>query len=197
MPVQADDITTTETPETPAPAPSKDASKDTGKEGGEIPDAVLEEVPALQLLLNGSPPATFAPKEAQFPELKVLEKHLKDLGKAGFGVYGTKDGSNVVLFNGLYITPEQVKKADEAGQLDSVAVPYEELRGALGAESAQGEPDTAGATVTPPAPSGGAPAATPKSVTTARTKNISIGAPTSGPAPGQGRILNSILKPVV
>lgn len=198
MPVNAEDITAAPAAETPAPAPAAEEPKPKDTEdGGELPDEVLEAAPALQLLLNGSPPATFAPKDAEFPELETVAKHLKDLGKAGFGVYGTKDGANVVVFNGLYITPAEVKAADEAGQLDSIAVPYEELRDALGTESAQGEPQGAQPAATPPPTSGGSPASTPKSVSTARAKNISVGSPTSGPAPGQGRILNNILKPVV
>lgn len=48
---------------------------------------------------------------------------------------------------------------------------------------------------TPPiAPS--LPASVQKRLLAERNANLSPGAPTSGPAPGQGRILNSILKPV-
>lgn len=191
----------------PAPAAQDEETPKEAKGGEELPEALLKEAPALQLLMNGSPPATFAPTDAEFPELKTVAKHIKDLGKAGFGVYGTKDGSNVVVFNGLYITPDEVKAADEAGQLDAVAAPYAELRtalqgGAEGTTATEASPDASGAIPTPaalPAASAGpaAPAATQNKIASKRLANVSLGSPTSGPAPGQGRILNNIAKPVV
>jgi len=201
--VSPDDLMPANAAEPTTPEPKAEKA-DEG--GGEIPDAVLEAAPALQLLLNGSPPATFAPKDAEFPEIEVVAKHIKDLGKAGFGVYPTKDGANVVVFNGLYVTPEQVAAADEAGQLDQIAAPYAELRTALeggtpSAGATETSPDASGAASMPPiapAPSGGGPSAgTEKKIAQARLKNSTLGTPTSGPAPGQGRILNNIAKPVV
>lgn len=191
-PINADDIAPAPEAETPAPAPVEEAAP--AEEGAGLPDALLEAAPALQLLMQGSPPATFAAVNAEFPEIETVSKHVKDLGEAGFGIYPTADGVNLVVFNGLYITPEEVKAADEAGQLDQIAVPYEELRSAFGAEPVKGAVASA-----PPPPSGSPPPnpTTGKKLTTARVKNLSVGAPTSGPVPGQGRIMNSILKPVV
>lgn len=198
MAVQAEDISAAPAAQTPAPAPEAPAKEAPATEDGAgLPDALLKEVPALQLLMNGSPPATFAARDAQFPELETVAKHIKDLGEAGFGVYGTQDGANIVVFNGLYVTPDELKTADEGGQLASIAVPYEELRSAFDAPGdAASAPADGSAVMAPPMPSGGA-APPQKSVTTARAKNISAGSPTSGPVPGQGRILNNILKPVV
>lgn len=199
MAVNAEDISAAPSAPAPAPepAPAPAEPKAESAEAGDLPDALLQEVPALQLLMNGSPPATFAARDAQFPELETVAKHIKDLGEAGFGVYGTQDGTNIVVFNGLYVTPEELKAADEAGQLANIAVPYEELRSAFDQPSGPASAPADGSTVTaPPMPSSGG-AAPPPSVTTARAKNISVGTPTSGPVPGQGRILNSILKPVV
>lgn len=209
MAINANDIMPA-APAAAAPAPAvQAAAEDEPKEakGGDIPEAVLEAAPALQLLLNGSPPATFAPKDAEFPEIGVIAKHIKELGKAGFGIYPTKDGQNIVFFNGLYITPEQVAQADEAGQLDAIAAPYGELRTALeGGTAAAGDteasPEAAGGIPTPsavPAASAGpsAPAATQNKIAQARLKNVALGSPTSGPVPGQGRILSNIAKPVV
>lgn len=191
----------------PAAPADRDEEPKEAKGGEGLPEALLKEAPALQLLLNGSPPATFAPTDAEFPELKTVAKHIKDLGKAGFGVYGTKDGSNVVVFNGLYITPDEVKAADEAGQLEAIAAPYGELRTALegGAASAgatEASPEAPGGIPTPSAlpaaPAGPQPpAATQNRIASKRLSNVSLGSPTSGPAPGQGRILNNIAKPVI
>jgi hypothetical protein len=193
--VNAEDLTPTPTPEPGVAAAAPEAPASGPETGEELPDELLTAVPALQLLMNGSPPATVAPRDAGFPELKVVEKYIQDLGEAGFGLYPTKDEKSVVFFNGLYVTPEDVKAADEAGTLDSIAVPYEELRGAVGMQS---ETADEGSPSAPPS-SAPAPANTPtkKKLATARTKNLTLGQPTSGPVPGQGRILNNILKPVV
>jgi len=201
--VSPEDLVPAAAGETPSPepaaAPAPEAAPKESPASDELPDELLKEAPALQLLLQGAPPATIAPKDAEYPELKVVAKHLKDLGKAGFGVYPTADGANIVFFNGLYVTPEDVAAADKAGTLDQIAVPYDELRGALGAQdgtaSASG---AASAPVTPPQAAGAPPnASTENKLASARIKNTSVGAPTSGPVPGQGRILNNILKPVV
>lgn len=203
-PVSPEDIVAAPAAETPAPAPetapaAPEEPKADTKAGDELPDELLKEAPALQLLLQGSPPATFASKDAEYPELKVVAKHIKELGKAGFGLYQTTDKANVVLFNGLYVTPEDVAAADKAGTLDKIAVPYDELRGALGAQD--GAASASGAesapTTAPAAPASQPAASTENKLTTARVKNLSVGAPTSGPVPGQGRIINNILKPVV
>jgi hypothetical protein len=202
--VSPEDIVAAPAAETPAPAPetapaAPEEPKAKAEAGDELPDELLKEAPALQLLLQGSPPATFAPKDAEYPELKTVAKHLKELGKAGFGVYPTKDGANIVFFNGLYVTPDDVAAADKGGTLDQIAVPYDELRSALGSQEApSGTPGAESAPVSAPAAPGAQPAAsTENKLTTARVKNLSVGAPTSGPVPGQGRILNNILKPVV
>jgi hypothetical protein len=188
-------------------APAEPAAKPSEDGAHELPDALLKEVPALQLLMQGSPPATIASKDAKFPELDTVGKHIKDLGRAGFGVYQTKDKANVVVFNGLLVTPDEVKAADEAGTLDQIATPYEQLRSefAAGATEAGGAAPASeagggvSAGVTTAAASGGAPAApaAQRALTAERVTNLQPGSPTSGPAPGQGRILNSLLKPVV
>lgn len=156
--------------------------------------------------MQGSPPATVAPKDAEFPELKTVSKHLKDLGAAGFGIYQTKDKSQVVFFNGLFITPDDVKAADKAGTLDKIAVPYADLRTALeggGAEAggAAPGPEAAGApnvaAAAPAAPGAQPDASVDARLNAARITNLNPGAPTSGPAPGSGRLLNNILKPAI
>lgn len=198
--VNAEDIAPTPEAEA-APAPEAAPAEETDKKeetGGELSDELLTAAPALQLLMNGSPPATIAPKDAEFPELDTVAKHMKELSAAGFGVYPTKDKQNVVFYNALYVSPEDVKKADEDGKLDSIAVPYEELRTALSGEAAPVGGEASPAAPAAPAQAGSPPnASTENKLSTARTNNLSVGAPTSGPVPGQGRILNNILKPVV
>lgn len=176
-------------PKTDSPAPD---------EASELPDEVLK-MPILNSLLNGAPPAVYAPSDAKIPETKVIDKYSKELMGAGFAAYGTADGVNTVLFNQLFVTPEEIKAADANGTLlGQLAIPYEELAaGYEGAKLKDGEKPSEEPTV----PAGGMPApassATDKKLATARIANVAIGSPTSGPAPGQGRILNSALKPVV
>ena len=193
----------------PAAAPAAPAAEPAKGEAGDLPEALLKEVPALQLLMQGSPPATIAPKDAEYPELKVVAKHVKDLGAAGFGVYQTADKKNVVFFNGLLVTPDDLKAADEAGKLDQIAVPYADLRTALEggageasgtapAAEAAGAPNMAPAAAVAPAGAGAQPSpAVDARLNAARITNLNVGSPTSGPAPGSGRILNNILKPAI
>ena len=204
MPINPDEIVAAEPAATAPPEP---AAEPAAKSSNELPDALLKGVPVLQLLLQGAPPATIAPKDSKFPELKTVGTHLKDLGKAGFGIYQTQDGKDVVFFNGLLVTPDEVKAADEAGTLDQIATPYDQLR----AEFDGSAPEAGGAApaseaaggvsggVTSAATAGGPPAApaAQRALTASRVANLQPGSPTSGPAPGQGRLLNSLLKTVV
>lgn len=202
MPISPEDIQPAPEGTVKPASASKKPAESKKEDGGGLPDELLKEVPALNLLLQGAPPATYAPKDAEYPELKTVEKSVKELGAAGFGVYATQDGANVVLFNGLLVTPDEIKAADENGTLDQIAAPYDALQGEFngGDGEAGGAPASADvpglpAGVAVPGPSGGQPAS-PK-VQAARAKNTQPGSPTSGPLPGQGRILNSIVKPVV
>jgi len=176
-------------PATETPAPD---------EASELPEEVLK-LPVINSLMSGAPPAVYAPSDAKIPEIAIIDKYSKELMGAGFAAYGTADGANTVLFNQLFVTSDEIKAADEAGTLlGQLAVPYEELAaGYEGAKLKEGEEPSEVQTV----PAGGMPApassATDKKLTTARLQNVAIGSPTSGPAPGQGRILNSALKPVV
>lgn len=177
------------TPKTDSPAPD---------EAAELPEEVLK-MPIISSLMSGAPPAVYAPSDAKIPEVKIIDKYSKELMGAGFAAYGTADGVNTVLFNQLYVTPEEIKTADQNGTLlGQLAVPYEEL--AAGYENAKLK-DGEEPSEMPTVPAGGMPApassATDKKLATARIANVAMGSPTSGPAPGQGRILNSALKPVV
>lgn len=175
-------------PASPEPAPAPD-------EGGGIPDAVLQ-LPEFSAILRGSPPAVWADKADESPEVKIIVDNHKDLMNAGFGFYGGKDGQTVVLFNTQFTSPEEVKKMDAAGKLREFATPFDELKAHF-AQGDSGQP----ASPAPGGPAPVAPVAPPASVgkklATQRIKNLTPGGPTSGPTPGQGRILNSLGTPAV
>jgi len=174
-----------------------------------LPEEVLK-IPAMNALLQGSPPATYGPLKSKMPEIETLSKHAQDLKTAGFAAFESESMTgNFVLFNGLAIKPDEVMQADKAGSLDSVAVPFEALvksfdaakkdaaapaeDGAPPSQAAPGEAITpVAASSVPPLP-----ASAQRRTMSARVANLVPGSPTSGPAPGRGRVLNAISKPVV
>lgn len=176
-------------------------------EGGvDLPDELIQ-IPAMQAVVAGSPGA-FSAVLSQFekrPEAKIIASNRDNLMKAGFGLYRSLDGQTGVVFNQLFVSPDEVKAADQAGELAAIAPPFDQLNMEVGqagaanpvlAESARPEGFKAGAAApaTGPAPM---PASAQKSVATKRANNLQLGSPTSGPVPGEGRLLNTILKPVV
>lgn len=178
----------TGTPEAPAPAvPEAPAA-----EGGDIPDAVLQ-IPEMAGLLQGTPPAVWTSPDDQSPEVQTIVQNADALQQAGFGFYGGNDGQTTVMFNTQHVSAEELKAADAKGKLRDYATPFSELQSAYGAGAA---PEAAGA---PPAEVPAGPANVPldKKLATKRLQNLAIGDPTSGPTPGQGRLLSSIVTPTV
>jgi hypothetical protein len=181
--------------------PSSDAPK--APEGGFSDD--LLKIPAMQALFAGQPAAlsTSLKDFAKRPEAKVIQSHKDELQKAGIGLYRSLAGDLGVLFNQLHIAGQDIVAADKAGRLLEVAPPFDQVNSAvassgeanpvMNAAVPQG-PKTAGI---PPIPASPAPASVQNKTATARIKSLSPGSPTSGAAPGAGRILNSIMKPVV
>jgi len=173
------------------------APKDEAK--AQIPDEVLQ-VPAFRALLEGKPPAvSVSIGDAQkHPELQTIETHVEPLLYSGFGLYQAKDGKTVVFYNSQFIDGQAIKLADEKGKLDAVAAPYSELKSFFDQNIGEAAPPSQEPTSTPAAFTGTpAPASAQNKLATARLKSLSPGSPTSGPAPGQGRVLNAILKPTV
>lgn len=180
--------------------------------GVDLPDDLLK-LPAVQGLVSGSPGAFSANLAAleKSPEAKLLVSNKDALIKAGMGLYRSMDGATGVVFNQLFHSPDEVKAADAAGQIQAIAPPFEQLNMEIGKSGAnnpvlaEGERPTGfktGASAQPPGPVGLASPKPPaagvqKSLANARSKNIQPGSPTSGPKPGSGRLLNSILKNVV
>lgn len=183
-----------EAPEAAPMAPAEPAPEESAQ--SDLPDDVLK-IPAISALMAGSPPATYAAENSKSPELAILEKNIDAMTKAGFGLYRTKDKANFVLFNNLVITPEEVKKADAEGNLDSIAAPFDDLNKemSVGFKGTEAEGEVAPA---PAAPAGSPPSSSAQKKTqAARLKNVQPGSPTDGPRPGQGRVLNNITKSVI
>lgn len=185
-----------------SPTPATPATESKG--GGGFSDELLQ-IPAMQALFAGSPPAlsTSLKDFSNRPEAKLMGDHKDELMKAGIGFYRSLGGDLGVLFNQLHIAGQDLQEADKAGKLLEVAPPFDQVtQQVTGSGEAHpsltaqvpGGPKTAAPQAIPPSP---APASVQNKQTTARLKNVQPGSPTSGPAPGAGRILNNILKPVV
>lgn len=162
----------------------------------QIPDEVLE-LPVMFGLLNGAPPAVWAETGRKDPEIAVVVKHAKDLENAGLGFYKSEDAKTTVLYNSTFVSQDELRKADKAGNLTEVVPAYDAVKSsAEAAISGQAPSSLPGAPVTQAA---GSPpsSATQKSLATKRANNLQVGAPTSGAVPGAGRILNNILKPTI
>lgn len=196
-------VTETAAPEAP------EAPAATGGADG-LPDDLLQ-LPVVQSLLAGSPPAVSAPLQefSKRGEAKVIADNAPTLMKAGMGFYKSLDGATGVIFNQMYVHGEEIKQADAAGKLQEVAPPYDAVEGAV-SKSGLAHPALSGKTPaapanaaipTPPqaaqAPMQGMPASAQRKLATARVKNLDPGGPTSGASPGAGRLLNSIMKPVI
>lgn len=175
-----------------------------------LPDKLLQ-IPAMGALFAGKPPALSAHLKnfEKRPEAKLIMENREPLMKAGMGFYRSLSGDLGVVFNQLYIHPDQLKAADKMGKLLSVAPPFDTVNHAISKlgpadhpvlnhngivpQTAQPAPPAA-----PPQFSGNPmPAAAQKKLATARIANLRPPSPTSGPAPGQGQLLQSILKPVI
>lgn len=189
-----------------APAPTEDSKSGQSTDG--IPPAILQ-IPAMQAILAGKPAAVSAPL-AEFekrPEAKALLDNKDALLKAGFGLYRSLSGEVGVVFNSFHIHPQELKAADQAGKLQQIAPPFDAVNDAVGKAGLNDHPVLQANEVpigpkgppmpTPPqlnSPMGSpVPASVQRKAMTARLNNLTPGGPTSGPQPGGGRLLNSIL----
>lgn len=204
-------------PESPAAAPGA---------GGALPDALIQ-VPAMQAVMAGQPPA-FSANIKQFasnPVAKLITQNKDSLMKAGMGFYQSLSGDLGVMFNQMYIHPEDVQAADKAGQLLKIAPPFDAINASVGQAGLDSPALKVGSMPggaamptmkAPPQMSNGGQMGTPSSrpaatgpamspassaierqVMGVRAKNVSPGSPTSGSSPGAGRLLNQILKTAV
>lgn len=152
----------------------------------------VENLPVVQAVALGQPPAIFATAEDKSPSIAVLAKAAPALPKAGLALFSNKKIG--VLYNPQIVSTQEIAKAVRDGTIDTIAVPIDMFEGAV-AEIQGGGEQTALA-----APSAsGVPAPSPKAgqkITTARLKNLQPTTPTGGPKPGMG-LLNDLLKPAI
>lgn len=207
-------------PQAPAAAPAAAAAPnpsqppiDTPQEQAEgLPEAILKLHP-IQAMIAGTPAAVSMPiKEfSKLPEAEELVKNADALKSAGFNFYKSLSGTTGVIYNALHVHPQDIQNADKAGKLEQIAPPWNHVAHVISkaglnhpALARTGVPQ-AMATPTPVAPPQAGsgllpkpePASAAKKQATARLLALQPGSPTSGPSPGSGRLLNSILKPVV
>lgn len=178
--------------------------------GGGIPDEVLQ-IPAMQALFAGSPAALSASLAAfsNRPEGKLIQSNKDVLMKAGMGLYRALDGDTGVLFNQMYVNGAELQQADKAGQLAQIAPSFDSVNQSVGQSGADNPvlksgnvPNgfkTASVPAAPQANSAVPPASAgvQRTAQKARTANMTPKGPISGAKPGAGRLLNSILKPVI
>lgn len=177
--------------------------------GAEWPQALVES-PVMQALIAGSPGAVSGSIKAfsTRPEAKILTQHKDLIAQAGMGFYRSLDGDTGVIFNQRFVNGEQVKQADSAGQLASIAPPFDTVesevsKSGLKHPSIQPGGQPTGLAGAPQPMAGASPAPAPlgasaqRKALTAQISNLQPGSPTSGPQPGAGRLLNNILKPVL
>lgn len=192
-------------PVKPAEAPAKSSKSSKSA----IPDEVLE-LPVMQAIFSGNPPAVSAPLEAfaKRPEAALIQKNLAPLQRAGLALYRSLGGDLGVIFNQLKISPAEIQAADQEGRLQEVAPPFDAVSQQV-ASSGEGNPvmsaqpatGAATAPVAQPPQAGSAirqpVASAQRAAVSARVQNLSPGGPATGAKPGQGRLINSILKPAV
>ena len=200
------------TPQTMQPTPEAPPEAPEPPQGGLPPDLI--KIPALQALLAGAPPAVSMKLKGSEDrdEVKMLAEHKDELLKAGFAFYRSMSGDLGVMFNALRIHPQDLQAADKQGKLRALAPDYDlvnhevakmGLRHPIHSATAPTGLATPTSTTPPQAASGALPltpppaAAVQRKLAQARIMNLQPGAPTSGPEPGGGRLLNQVLRGVV
>jgi hypothetical protein len=174
--------------------------------GASLPDELLQ-MPVMQALISGQPGAVSDDMETgkNTPFGQAIAQHGQSMQDAGFAFYRSNDGSLGVVFNQLHVNPQDILDADNNGTLLEIAPPVAQVESALLSDP-QSNPVMGQGQVPPSAAlasgggqpaQGGVPPAQNKTLETARRKNIQPQGPTDQPRPGAGKILNSILKPVV
>lgn len=177
-----------------------------------LPDEVAD-IQVVQWVSAGKPPAVRVGPGEYYPELEPIEKNLTETVDAGLDIYRASSG-DLVLYNPLFLDSEELKLADAEGKLDMVAPLYSELTGKtpepideetanrLEGYAKRNVKELAARGVTAPQDGAAEGTATPvsrlpaeaqTSLVRAQVDKGQMNSPTSGPRPGGGRILNSIL----
>lgn len=178
----------------------------------ELPDSVAD-LQVVQWISMGKPPAARVGPGEFYPELEPLEENLVEVIDAGLGVFQAQSG-DTVLYNPLFVKEEELQTADAEGKLDLVAPTYGELTGKSPQEiddktakrldkhaknnmqklsAGASTSDRAAKPAQPSTPVSKLPPGAQEKLVGAQTNKSNLNSPTSGPRPGGGRILNSIL----
>lgn len=193
------------------PVNTEKASSPTGEQKRDsLPESF--NIPTMQAIFAGQPPAVSVPVGTEDPELNTIWNEREKLMKAGIAFYKSMSGQTGVIFNALKLHPDVLKQADKAGKLQEVAPPFDAVEKAL-KSNPEGHPIFGvdpNAELTPPQPPGpippqsgnGAlvpppPPAMLRTIQAERVKATIPGGPTSGMRPGAGRVLNSLMKPPI
>lgn len=177
-------------------------------------------IPAVQMIAVGSPPAVRVAPGEYYPEIDPLVDNLDKVIESGLDVYRTQKDS-LVMFNPLFISGDELAHLDQTGQLESVVPDYGSVSGSMPKEltdeevakyvdrsdalqgKLQGLRDTAPEPVQQPVGTPTpVPAPSPSQLNAvAQEQNQALqafgGPPTSGARPGGGRLLNALMKPPV
>lgn len=200
-------------PQTPQTPPG-DTQTPPNQETAALPEALIR-IPAIQGMLAGAPPATSMPLKGaeNHPEVKTIAQNKEPLIQAGFGFYKSLSGDLGVMFNSMFVHPDDIQAADQQGKLPILAPDFFKVNHAIATSGAEHPafkigsrptaPAVAQAVAPPQALSGQLPLVPPASAAVGRKLaaqrilNLQPGAPTSGPSPGAGRLVNQVMKPVV
>jgi hypothetical protein len=197
------------------PQPDADESQPQAAQGHGF-SAELMAMPAFQAMLAGSPPAVsfYLRGSEDRSEFNVFKENRPALRKTGFMYMQTEGKDRGIIFNALHIHPADIRRAEKMGKLTMIAPPFDAVNHMIGQSGLQHPllstpgPPSGMATPMAPVPPQGAgiasqilgkplPASTQTTLANQRSRNLQAGAPTSGPAPGAGRLVNSIMKPIV
>jgi len=194
---------------TPAPAPVADTTATDAASAEVSPEAAQQEEqlfqtlssnPDIQAIASGQLPAAFAPLSALGEGAENLGQYLDSvLPQIGpLKRYFAPSSDALVVYNEGQITEQQLAEADAAGQIQTLAQPFQSLGGEGGAPAGGGS--------LPAVPAGPAPATpqslaaglvAPPGVAPARSANLSPPPPARQARPGAGQIANDLIRRAV
>lgn len=203
---------------TPAPSSPPPAAPATSQQQPDVPQLPpdLLKIHAIQGLISGAPAAVSMDIKdfAKTENGKTIAKNGQSLQQAGLGFYKSFSGDTGVIFNQLYIHPQDLQQADKMGKLSQVAPPWSKVDHAISKAGAahpalthRGAPLAPAGATPPPVPQAATgiiqppgkplPAKAQNQLLHARILASQPSSPTAGPAAGTSQLLASVLKPVV
>lgn len=183
----------------PAPAPQESPAAGAAPDPKTITPEQLSQVPPVAAVLTGTP-AGFWVDEKDTHVIEPLVQSIPKLAQLGLSAYRTQ-AKQVVVYNPKSLAPAALQKLDQEDKVSSTLPPLRDLAVASQKQAAPGQAPAAPASPQPAmaAPMPGAPAAPRAQAKIAGTRLQALMPqdPTSGAAPGQGRILNGLLQRTV